>query len=108
MQYDPKDDDPLQVCRRAGEGRVLLYNIWIDAAQLANLNQWIDFPKELTRRLLRTLVGTENLKTMCARGKSSKHRPIPEDILNAVECKLYDTSKIIFLNSSSRFLLMYF
>lgn len=50
-----------------------IYDVWIDKADLTYLQRWLDSPKEMTRRLLKILVGLENLIGMCARGKSKKH-----------------------------------
>ena len=86
------DEDPLIECRRAGNGKVQLsgvYNVWIDQGDLTYFQRWLDSPKELTRRLLKTLVGPHNLINMCARGNSRKNRAIPKDIVNAVERKKY-------------------
>ena len=82
-------EDPLVRCRQAGAGRVQLaecFNIWIDMTELTLIYRWKKNPKEMARRLLKLLVGEQNLVNMSARGKSSTRQPVPEDILNCVEC----------------------
>uniref|UniRef100_A0ABD2WSX3 BEN domain-containing protein n=1 Tax=Trichogramma kaykai TaxID=54128 RepID=A0ABD2WSX3_9HYME len=81
-------EDPLQICRKPGNGRILIcegFNVWIDRAFLTVVNRWKGNPKEMTRRLLKKIVGAENLKRMCARGRSTRYEPIPEDIISVVE-----------------------
>ncbi|KAL7288154.1 hypothetical protein TKK_0017815 [Trichogramma kaykai] len=81
-------EDPLQICRIPGNGRILIcedFNVWIDRAFLTVVNRWKGNPKEMTRRLLKKIVGAENLKRMCARGRSTRYEPIPEDIISVVE-----------------------
>ena len=83
-------NDPLQICRRPGDGRVQLcgdFNVWIDSGHLTFLQRWLDTPKELTRCLLKKLVGPGHLVHMCARGRSKDTECISEDIMSAVEYK---------------------
>lgn len=54
--------------------------------------RWFDNPRELTRQLLKELVGIDNLIHMYARGNSKRgkkrtRKGIPEDIVTCVECK---------------------
>ncbi|KAL7290075.1 hypothetical protein TKK_0015803 [Trichogramma kaykai] len=83
------DEDPLVVCRSPGNGRVQIcsdFNVWIDKGFLTVMNRWSSDAKQMTRRLLKKLVGEENLKNMCAQGRSATGKPgIPEDIVSAVE-----------------------
>ena len=74
-----------------------VWNVWIDKACLTYFQRYRKAPKEMTRKLLKTLVGVENLKSMSARGRSCIHRRIPEDIMNAVECNYKYLNKIIIL-----------
>ncbi|KAJ8684235.1 hypothetical protein QAD02_020027 [Eretmocerus hayati] len=92
-QRRPQRDDqpmigPVLLSGQAGDGRVLLcnvYNVWIDRGRLTWMQRFFEDPRELTRRLLKELVGEENLREMCARGNSPNTRPVPEEIMNAVE-----------------------
>ncbi|KAL7307165.1 hypothetical protein TKK_0000889 [Trichogramma kaykai] len=84
------ENDQLVRCRQAGNGRVPLvtaYNVWIDKARLVYFQRYLNSPKDLTRHLLKELVGEGNLYNMCARGKSKVEGivPIPQDIVSAVE-----------------------
>ena len=55
------------------------------------MQRWQDKPKEMTRRLLKHLVGEKNLKNMCAleKGKTigQQRKAVPGDILKCVESK---------------------
>lgn len=80
------------MCRKPGDGRVLVcknYNLWADKGELDFIQRYVEDPKQMTRTLLTILVGKENLKTMCARGKSRGRRGVPDDIMKCVECKFY-------------------
>ncbi|KAL7289691.1 hypothetical protein TKK_0016414 [Trichogramma kaykai] len=84
------ENDQLVRCRQARNGRVPLvtaYNVWIDKARLVYFQRYLNSPKDLTRHLLKELVGEGNLYNMCARGKSKVEGivPIPQDIVSAVE-----------------------
>ena len=90
--YFQENDDPIILCRRPGSGKVLLcnvFNVWIDKAKLTHFQRWLESPKEMTRRLLRELVGEGNLIHMCARGKSRNTRSVPQDIMSVIECRLF-------------------
>lgn len=87
----PKEN-PLKTCRKPGDGRVLVcrnYNVWADKGELDFIQRYVNDPKQMTRSLLSIIVGKQNLKNMCARGKSGERRGVPKDIINCVECKLY-------------------
>ena len=90
--------DPIKECRIRGCGKVLLCksygNVWIEEKHLLGMMRWKKRPKEMVRRLLRILVGIQNLKGMCTRGKSSKYNPVPEDINASIECKYNTYSKL--------------
>uniref|UniRef100_A0ABD2VWA6 Uncharacterized protein n=1 Tax=Trichogramma kaykai TaxID=54128 RepID=A0ABD2VWA6_9HYME len=54
------ENDQLVRCRQAGNGRVPLvtaYNVWIDKARLVYFQRYLNSPKDLTRHLLKELVG---------------------------------------------------
>ncbi|KAJ8675466.1 hypothetical protein QAD02_011252 [Eretmocerus hayati] len=76
--------------RHAGAGRVQLcnvYNVWIDAGTLTFFSRYWSNPKELTRKLLRSLLGDAALTNMCARGRATdrNRRRVPEEVMNSVE-----------------------
>ncbi|KAJ8676572.1 hypothetical protein QAD02_012359 [Eretmocerus hayati] len=76
--------------RHAGAGRVQLcnvYNVWIDAGTLTYFSRYWSNPKELTRKLLRSLLGDAALTNMCARGRATdrNRRRVPEEVKNSVE-----------------------
>ncbi|XP_023314143.1 putative uncharacterized protein DDB_G0271982 [Trichogramma pretiosum] len=82
--------DPLLKCRLAGDGRVQLsrmYNVWIGETELAWVQRWRHNPREMTRRLLKIIVGADNLRYMCARGFSGDPNihAVPQDIMDVVE-----------------------
>lgn len=84
------EDNPLVLCRQGGNGRsqlVKAYNVWVDAQFICAIQRHYSDPKEMTRTLLKKLVGKMNLMNMCARGNSKKRKKIPEDIVECVECK---------------------
>ena len=95
------DEDPLELCRQGGNGKVIfcdVWNVWIDKALLTYYQRFKKNPKEMTRRLLKTLVGRRNLKNMCARGRTRNRDGIPRDIMNAIECKnIIENHVILFL-----------
>ncbi|XP_058793877.1 trichohyalin-like [Phymastichus coffea] len=89
LDQELEEEDRLKECRRYRRGKVQICedfeNIWIDKSELTCLYRWKNKPKEMARRLLRILVGNKNLKNMCARGRSTKNKPIPEDIVACIE-----------------------
>ena len=87
-------EDKLVKCRQRRKDSVRLYkreNVWISRTELDFIRRWFKRSKEMTRRLLKELVGEENLVNMWALGrknKATKRNGIPKDILRTVECKL--------------------
>ena len=80
-------------CREQKQGKIRLVKsprseVWIDKGDETLLCQWFDRPREMVRRLLKLLIGDENLIQMSARGRRTRNNPgrpgIPDDIINAI------------------------
>ncbi|KAJ8682563.1 hypothetical protein QAD02_018355 [Eretmocerus hayati] len=83
-----ESNDPMVRAEQAGDEGVLLcnaFNVWIDRGILTWMQRFFDNPRELTRRLLKELVGEDNLGGICARGRSQNTRPVPQETLDIVE-----------------------
>ena len=67
------------------------YNVYIDKSELDYIDRFYKNPKKMLRRLLKLLVGPQNLINMVAKGRKSRNlklrRSIPSDIYEAVESK---------------------
>ena len=84
--------DPLIEARIKSRESYTSKKFYIDKTELDFLQRWQDKPKEMTRRLLKHLVGEKNLKNMCALGKDKtidgqQRKAVPGDILKCVESK---------------------